>query len=35
VPTVHGKMEGIPGARRVEYQLAPADIAIAEELMKK
>lgn len=34
VLTVHDTMEWISAARLLEYQLAPADIPIAEELMK-
>jgi 8-oxo-dGTP diphosphatase len=34
VPTVHDKMEWIPVSKLLEYKLAPADIPIAEELMR-
>jgi len=34
VLTVHDTMEWISATRLLEYQLAPADIPIAEELMK-
>jgi 8-oxo-dGTP diphosphatase len=34
VLTVHDKMEWIAAASLLEYQLAPADIPIAEELMQ-
>ncbi len=33
-PTVHDAMEWVPIARLLHYQLAPADIAIAEKLTK-
>lgn len=35
VLTVHDKMEWVPVARLLEYQLAPADIPIAEMVQKK